>query len=221
MLFFGLVFLSGVATTRAQTKVEQRKVSVDSATGVRTGTVDTIVKTEEDISPYTEMMNINPLKFLLAYNLNWIHKLSSSTALGIGAEIATNVGDAMNTGTSWGVLGEFRFYPSKKSLHGFYVPPNFSYTQTSNVYSYIENGAGNSFSGNEGYYTEQMLSLGILAGWQWFPATSFSMGFALGADDYIPLNPKTGEDYEDVSLLGGLTGKGASPTLRFDLGYAW
>ena len=216
--FFSLLAFSA-GHLHAQTKVEQRKISIDSATGKRTVTIDTIVKTVEDVSPYADMLNINPLKFLIAYNLNWVHKLSSNTAFGVGAEFGSSLASYANQ-TAWGVLGEFRFYPSKKSLHGFYVAPNFSFTQTTNVYYFIYDPSVDP-SANSGYYTEQMLSLGILAGWQWFPADNFSMGFALGVDDYIPLNRKTGANYEDFNLLGGLSGKGTSPTLRFDLGYAW
>ncbi|HEX5317465.1 MAG TPA: hypothetical protein VFX22_12520, partial [Candidatus Kapabacteria bacterium] len=98
-------------TLRAQTKVEQHKVSIDSATGKRTVSIDTIIKQEENITPYSDMFNINPLKFLLAYNLNWVHKLSANTAFGIGAELGSGLADPGNVSTAWGVLGEFRFYP--------------------------------------------------------------------------------------------------------------
>lgn len=209
------VILISANGLRAQTEVQQHKVSIDSATGKTTVTTETIVKTEEEITPYTDMLNINPLKFIIAYNLNWMHKLSSNTAFGFGAEISTVHG--IDVGTSWGMLGEFRFYPSKKSMHGFYVAPNISFTQTSDVYYYTTDASDN-FS--NGIYTEQMFSVGLLIGWQWFPGTDFSMGLAFGVDDYIPLNQK-GDDYEDFDLLGGLYGKGTSPTIRFDLGYAW
>jgi hypothetical protein len=214
IVFLGLLILT-VSGLRAQTEVEQHKISIDSATGKRTVTTDTIIKTEQNISPYTDMININPLKFILAYNLSWVHKLSSNTAFGIGAEYE----DFLNENPAWGILGEFRFYPSKKSLHGFYVAPNFSFTQTNNVYYFMYDPA--SGITNSGTFTAQMLTLGVLLGWQWFPADDFSMGFAIGADDYIPLNQKSGNNYEDFNLLGGMYGKGTLPTLRFDLGYAW
>lgn len=216
IIFIGLFSLS-VSGLRAQTEVEQHKISIDSATGKRTVTTTTIVKTVEDISPYTDILNINPLKFFIAYNLNWVHKLSANTAFGVGAEIGYSWINELE-GTTWGVLGEFRYYPSKKSLHGFYVAPNFSYTQTNNLYYSTYDASTATLT--SGTYTQQMLSLGILAGWQWFPADNFSMGLALGVDDYIPLNQK-GNEYEDFNLLGGMYGKGTSPTIRFDLGYAW
>ena len=201
----------------AQTEVKQHTVSIDSATGKRTVSTDSIVKTEEDITPYANMVNINPLKFLLAYNLNWVHKVSSSTAFSIGAELGTNLGSEPSFGTAWGLLSEYRFYPGGKSMHGFYVAPDISYTQTTNVYYYTYD--PNTQVSSQGTYTAQMLSVGVLAGWQWFPGTDFSMGLALGIDDYIPLG--TQHDNEDFNLLGGLYGKGTSPTLRFDIGYAW
>lgn len=210
----GLLALS-LGDLRAQTKVEQHTISIDSATGKRTVTIDTIIKKEENVTPYTDMINVNPLKFFLAYNLSWVHKTGTSTAISVGTEYE----NILNNTSAWGILGEFRYYLSKKSLHGFYVAPNFSFTQSSNVfYSTYDPGSGIYSTGT---YTAQMMSLGVLIGWQWFPADDFSMGFGIGVDDYIPLNQKTGDNYEDFNLLGGLYGKGTSPTLRFDLGYAW
>ncbi|HET6400764.1 MAG TPA: hypothetical protein VFH95_05120 [Candidatus Kapabacteria bacterium] len=51
IIFIGLFSLS-VSGLRAQTEVEQHKISIDSATGKRTVTTTTIVKTVEDISPF-------------------------------------------------------------------------------------------------------------------------------------------------------------------------
>ena len=215
-ILLAFLVLVGIASiSQAQTEVKQRKVSIDSATGKRTVTMDTIVKTEEEITPYTDMIDVNPLKFIFAYNLNWMHKLSENTALGIGLEFGTPQGY-----TAWGALGEFRFYPSKKSLHGFYVAPNISYVQTSNVSYGNYDPATSTYS--QGYYIEQMFSAGILIGWQWFPGSNFSMGFALGVDDYIALNKMSGNHNDgDFPLIGGVNGTGASPALRFDIGYAW
>ena len=211
------LMIAGASSThlRAQTKVEQHTVTVDSATGKRTVTTDTIIKKEEDITPYTEMVNINPLAFILAYNLTWVHKLSASTAVSVGAEYAVP-----HEITAWGVLGEFRFYPSHKSMHGFYLAPNFSYAQASNAYYYSYDTS--SGMGNSGYYTAQMLTVGLLIGWQWFPADNFSMGLAFGMSDYIPINSHTGDSFNDVGWFGGMYGNsGVYPALRFDLGYAW
>jgi hypothetical protein len=211
--FAGITLLcltAGIA--HAQTEVKQHKVSTDSATGKTTVATETIVKTEEDVSPYVDMLNINPLKFFLVYNLSWMHKLSANTAFGIGAEFG-----APHEFTSWGASAEFRFYPSKKSLHGFYVAPNVSYVQTTNVHYYSYD--PNSMQSSYGSYTAQTFTAGVLIGWQWFPATDFSMGLAFGVDDYIPLNQKANDNNFD--LLGGIYGSGTAPTIRFDLGYAW
>ncbi len=211
-LLLSFCFTFGFASiTYAQTEVKEHKVEIDSATGKVTTVTATIVKTEEDITPYTDMFNVNPLKFFLAYNLNWMHKLSSNTAAGLGFEFGTP-----HEVTMWGLLGEFRFYPSKRSMHGFYVAPNISFTQSSDVYYYEIDNNGNYSNGR---YTAQTFSAGVLIGWQWFPGTDFSMGLAFGVDDYFPLNSK-GNEY-DFNFLGGIYGKGTSPTVRFDLGYAW
>jgi hypothetical protein len=147
--------------------------------------------------------------------LNWVHKLGENTAAGIGLEFGTP-----HDYTAWGALGEFRFYPSKKSLHGFYVAPNISYVQTSNIYYSNYDPVTSKYS--DGYYTKQMFSAGVLIGWQWFPGSDFCMGFAFGVDDYFALNNKNqNNNDDDISILGGIYGTGLSPTLRFDLGYAW
>ena len=211
-------FLSYDAKTiKAQTtEVKEHKIEVDSASGKVTTTTAVIEKTEEETFTYTDMLNINPLKFFLAYNLMWMHKLSSNTAAGIGFELPTMHGNSGYDQTGWGVLAEFRFYPSKKSMHGFYIAPNVTFTQVNNVPYYSLDQGGLS---NPGTYTANTFSAGLLAGWQWYPATDFSMGFAFGVDDYFLLNQK-GTDY-NFNLFGGLYGKGTSPTVRFDLGYVW
>ena len=220
--FFGVLsaFVLGLSLIAANaysqtTEVKEHKTEVDSATGKITTTTAVIEKTEEETYPYTDMININPLKFFVAYNLNWVHKLSSNLAFGLGAEVTTTHGDYGYEQTGWGVLGEVRFYPSKKSMHGFYIAPNFSLTRMSNVYYYSELEDFGS-----GVYSATTLSLGLLIGWQWYPATDFSIGLGLGVDDYIPLNSRNGS-LSDFNLLGGIYGRGSSPTVRFDLGYVW
>ncbi len=202
-LFVLVLFIS--VSARAQTEVKQHTVSIDSATGKTTVSDETIIKKEEDITPYTDMVNINPLKFFIAYNMTWYHKIANNAAVGIGAEFG-----ALHENTAWGMNAEFRFYPSKKSMHGFYFAPNISYVQATNVDYYFYDGYGS--------YTARTMTAGMLLGWQWFPGSDFSIGLALGADAYIPLNTSHADSYD---LLGGIYGSGVYPAIRFDIGYAW
>jgi hypothetical protein len=63
-VLFACLVLAGIASiSQAQTEVKERKVSIDSATGKRMVTMDTIVKTEEEITPYTDMIDVNHSNF--------------------------------------------------------------------------------------------------------------------------------------------------------------
>jgi hypothetical protein len=86
LITFGLILASG-SSVYAQTVIKEHIVSIDSATGKTT--VTTIIKTEEDAIPYTDMINAGPLKFLIAFNLTWIHMLNDHIAGGLGLELGT------------------------------------------------------------------------------------------------------------------------------------
>jgi hypothetical protein len=193
----------------AQTETVEKRVEIDSATGERHVYYVTAEGKSEDITPYTDMININPLKFIYAYNISYMHKLSKVTSTGIGVEYGS-----FYTYPAWGISGEFRFFPGKKAMHGFYLAPNVSYKHSRRESYYYSDGVGG------GYYsdhTDQLLTIGMLLGWQWFPYENFPMGLSFGVDDYIPLNQ---DDRRSESILG-LYGSGLAPALRFDLGFAW
>ncbi len=191
--------------TFAQIKTEGTKTEVDSATGQVKTTSYTEVKKEEDITPRTNMITINPLKFFLFYNLSYYHGFTNNIAAGIGVQMPTLSGLS-----GFGVNAEMRFYPSKKALRGFYVAPNVSYNALSSDFSdYDENGNPTTSS-----VSVNSFSVGLLAGWQWFPGDDFAIGLGIGFDYYF----LSGEA-NNRSIFNSFDG--TAPALRFDIGYAW
>lgn len=63
---------------------------------------------------------------------------------------------------------ELRYYPSGKTLRGFYVAPNFS---VSSLSAFRSSGTAT--------------TIGVLMGWQWFPGDDFALGLGIGIDRYI------------------------------------
>lgn len=151
LIFFAL-------QANAQTKTEQKKFTIDPVTGDTVYVEETIISASEDITPRNNMIAINPLKFLLFYNLTYYHKIGEQTVIGIGVQSPTIKGVS-----GFGFNGEIRFHPSGKNMRGFYLAPNFSYNnlEDANVYS-----------------------IGALAGWQWFPGDQFAIGLGIGLDYY-------------------------------------
>lgn len=207
-IFLTLIVCSALLTSSlsfAQIKTEGKVTEIDSATGQIKTTTYTEIKKEEDITPRSNMITINPLKFFIFYNLSYYHALNKNIAIGIGAQMPTisDIG-------GFGVNAEMRFYPSKRALRGFYVAPNVSYNTLSNEYT--------SYNG-ETTTTEKIsansYSVGLLAGWQWFPGDDFAIGLGIGFDYYFLSGDLNGNESIFKSF------DGFAPALRFDIGYAW
>jgi hypothetical protein len=179
-------------TTFGQDRTDEKKWTIDPETGDTIYTEAVIISQTEDITPRTSMIIINPLKFLLFYNISYFHKISDKAVIGGGVQIPTISG--LN---GIGVNAELRFYPSGKNLRGFYFAPNISY---------------NNLSGDDaGDESVSIASVGGLIGWQWFPGDQFAMGLGIGVDYYFFSG--VDDDFNDVN--------GTAPLLRFDIGYAW
>jgi len=185
-----LIFFSAFG----QVRTDERKWAIDSETGDTIYTEAVIVSQIEDITPRNGMIIINPLKFLLFYNISYFHKINDGVAIGAGIQMPTLSGI-----TGFGASAEVRFYPSGKNLHGFYIAPNISY---------------NNLVDEESDESISLFSIGGLVGWQWFPGEQFAMGLGIGADYYF-FSDEDGENDEFESY------NGMAPLLRFDIGYAW
>ncbi|OGU79102.1 MAG: hypothetical protein A2W11_00770 [Ignavibacteria bacterium RBG_16_35_7] len=175
----------------AQERTDERKWTIDPETGDTIYTEAVIITESEDITPRSSMIVINPLKFLLFYNISYFYKLNDATAIGGGIQMPTISG--LN---GFGVNAEVRFYPRGNNLRGFYFAPNVSY---------------NNLSGEDSDESVSITSFGGLIGWQWFPGEQFAIGLGIGVDYYF----FSGDD-DDFSKVNG-----TAPLLRFDIGYAW
>ncbi|MGB5289321.1 MAG: hypothetical protein WBN42_12615 [Ignavibacteriaceae bacterium] len=190
-LLIGFVMFS---FTFGQDKTDEKKWTIDPETGDTIYTEAVIISQTEDITPRNSMIVINPLKFLLFYNISYYHKLSDGAAIGGGVQMPTISGI-----DGFGVNAEVRFYPSGKNLRGFYFAPNVSY---------------NNLSGNDADDESiSITSVGGLIGWQWFPGEQFAIGLGIGVDYYFFSGDDNDDDFSSLD--------GTAPLLRFDIGYAW
>jgi hypothetical protein len=146
-----------------QERTGEKKWTIDPETGDTIYTESVIISQTEDITPRSNMIVLNPLKFLLFYNISYFHKLGEGTAIGGGIQIPTPSGIS-----GFGINAEARFYPKGKNLKGFYVSPNFSYNNLT-----------------EEDESVSITSLGALIGWQWFPGEEFALGLGIGLDYYF------------------------------------
>ena len=174
-----------------QTLTKEKRKTVEKTEGDTTTTESVIISESEDITPRSQMIIVNPLKFLLFYNLSYFHRLSPSVTLGAGLQFPTP-----HEVHGYGLSAEMRFYPSAKSPKGFYVAPNIAYNKI--------------WSGEE---RTEPFSVGALLGWQWFPGEDFAMGLGIGADYYTG---SVSDGSDDIGRYDGW-----APALRFDIGYAW
>ncbi|HVO72551.1 MAG TPA: hypothetical protein VMT35_00895 [Ignavibacteriaceae bacterium] len=186
-----LVILFSISAGTAQTKTEEKKKTVTTSEGDTVVTESQIISSEEDITPRSDMIVINPLKFLLFYNLSYFHKISNKSAFGLGIQVPTLSGI-----DGFGVNAEVRIYPNGKNLKGFYFAPNFSYNHLTS-----------------GSIESNPTSLGMLIGWQWFPGTDFALGLGIGVDYYFGSVSNENDNFGSYD--------GAAPALRFDIGFAW
>ena len=172
-----LICLSSIQSAFSQDKTEEKKWTIDPATGDTLYTEAVTISQTEDITPRNSMIIINPLKFLLFYNISYFHKLNDNTVLGGGLQIPTLSG--LN---GFGINAEARFYPDGNNLKGFYFAPNVSYNNLS----------------SDGDESVSIASVGGLVGWQWFPGEQFAIGLGIGVDYYF----FSGND-NDFSKLDG------------------
>lgn len=186
-----LIGVSIIATGFGQEKTNERKWTIDPATGDTIYTESVLISESEDITPRSDMIVINPLKFLLFYNLSYFHKINDGFAIGVGVQAPTISGI-----DGFGVNAEARFYPKGKNLKGFYFAPNISYNHLS-----------------IGDVSSSPFSVGGLVGWQWFPGEQFAMGLGIGIDYYFGSVSDKNDDFGRYD--------GTAPALRFDIGYAW
>lgn len=186
-----LISLAMFLSAFGQDRTGEIRVTIKPETGDTTFTESVIISQTKDITPRNSMIVINPLKFLLFYNISYFHKISDRAVIGGGVQIPTISGL-----DGFGANAEIRFHPSVNNLRGFYFAPNISY---------------NNLSGEDSDESLSIFSIGGLLGWQWFPGDQFAIGLGIGIDYYFFSGEE--DDFSDVN--------GTAPALRFDIGYAW
>jgi hypothetical protein len=186
-----MVLVAMLTSGYGQERTDERKWTIDPATGDTIFTKSVIISEFEDITPRNSMIVINPLKFLLFYNISFYYKINDAAAIGAGVQMPTP-----KDVSGFGLSAEARYYPKGNNLSGFYFAPNISY---------------NSLTDDEENETVSIASIGGLVGWQWFPGDQFAMGLGIGVDYYFFSGDD--EDFDDYN--------GFAPALRFDIGYAW
>lgn len=191
LLYSVLISTAVIISAFGQDRTEERKWTIDPETGDTIYTEAVTIARTEDITPRNSMIIINPLKFLLFYNISYYQKIGEKSAIGIGLQIPTISGIS-----GIGINIENRLYPKGKNLRGFYFAPNVSYNNLS------AKGSSSSVS---------IFSIGGLVGWQWFPGDEFALGLGIGIDYYFFSG--TSHVFNDYN--------GTAPALRFDIGYAW
>ena len=193
-LLFAFLTATLILTTGfGQDRTDEKKWTIDPETGDTIYTESVIISKTEDITPRNSMIIVNPLKFLLFYNISYFHKLSDAVAIGGGLQMPTLSGIE-----GFGVNAEARFYPKGNNMRGFYFAPNISY---------------NNLSGKNDDNSVSITSVGGLIGWQWFPGDQFAIGLGIGADYYFFSGDNSSNDFSKIN--------GTAPALRFDIGFAW
>jgi hypothetical protein len=176
LLLVSVLLITAVSTV-AQVRTDEKKTTVKKATGDTTFTESVIISESVDITPRNNMLIINPLKFILFYNLSYYHKVSESVVAGGGIQFPTISGV-----NGIGFNAEVRFHPTGRNMRGFYLAPNISY---------------NSLSAEDG--KADLFSIGALVGWQWFPGDEFAIGLGIGIDYYTG----SAEDDNDFERYSG------------------
>src|SRR4030042_1779920 len=79
-------------TAVSQVRTEEKKKTVTEQKGDTTITQSVIVTESEDITPRHHMIVVNPLKFLLFYNISYYQRISPTVAIGAGVQSPTLAG---------------------------------------------------------------------------------------------------------------------------------
>ncbi len=209
----GLFSIISLYSATAQIKTVETTSTTDSTTGKTEIVTVSKISTTEDLTVRKHMIYLDPIKFFAFFNINYLYALNNNVALGGGIQTPTALLD-YGYGNDDGVTGfgfnvEGRFYPSAKMFRGFHLSGNFSYNHVN--YSDYDSDA-NKMTAKSADPT----ALGVALGWHWYPWDEFATEIAIGAD--YNMSP-TEDPIPFINMIDAR--KGITPSLRFNIGYAW
>jgi hypothetical protein len=116
-----LICLAGLVSSFAQERTDETKVTVNPETGDTTFTESIVISQSSDITPRNHMLVINPLKFILFYNISYFQKVSDRVVVGGGVQMPT-ISELDGFGAnpfSFGVLVGWQWFPGDQFAIGF------------------------------------------------------------------------------------------------------
>jgi hypothetical protein len=221
---------SGKVMETSERKVVETTTTIDSATGKQVTSSNVVtISTERDLTVRENLITLNPVKFAWMYNLTYYRNINNTIVVGGGFQVPTAL--AMEDYSGFGLNASMRFYPTGKNMRGFFIEPNVTFNTLSEKTSqYVTDPTTGNGQYQEVENTYRPLTIGVLTGWQWFMGDNFSMGLAVGADNYMypfgGTKPSTAitdpyGSYSYTTKIFPVIYDGLQPTVRFDLGFAW
>jgi hypothetical protein len=158
-------------------------------------------------------------KLSVACDFNYLFYTTTNQSFSSGSSVS----DSKVSFSGFGISPELRLYPGEEALKGFFVGPYINYL---NMSIKVENTESNGVTGIGELKGITALGAGVLLGWKWLVAESFSIEAHTGLN-YLMVNIPTDLSvrYSDGSTKNeegpDLNASGLLPTLGFSLGYAY
>ncbi len=86
-----LIGLAVFSSAFGQERTDEKKWTIDPETGDTIYTEAVVISQSEDITPRNNLIIINPLKFLLFYNISYFHKLGEGICTWLWSPDAYNI----------------------------------------------------------------------------------------------------------------------------------
>jgi hypothetical protein len=214
-----LVLLASVAS--AQTETQEKRTTetqIDTTADGAVKKVETVtaVAVSRDITPRSNMIMVDPIRFYSLFNIGYQRAISPAFSLGGHVQVPTQFNDA----TGMAITAEGRYYPGGTIFRGFHLSGDFTYNSISREYQQYDYETGTTTTTT----ISAPSSIGMRLGWQMYPWDDFSMELALGADYNLSgPDPKKEGIYSayggDIPFMN--TYRGLFPSFHFTVGYAW
>jgi hypothetical protein len=218
------------AQSLEQRTTEQRTTTDDGGKVSRTTSV--IETRIEDVTPAPKhALLISPVRLFWMYNLNYLHALNETIAIGGGVEFPTSLGYS-SVKSGFGVTAEARFYPGRAAIRGFYVAPVLSFhsftVERTSYYNYSgQYSPGQQYQAQTTTTNPTPFSMGVITGWTLFLWNDLAVDLGVGfkhhfiSDEVKLTTTPAGYTETNYVSLGADIFRGTVPVVRINLGYAW